>query len=257
MMRTIILSAMCLLAACASATTQPANPTLTLDHIWIATPTNAPAERAALEQAGFRISPNVNRHDGQGTASHTVEFENGYLELIYADESVPITSEGGRIGHQRFVERGNWRETNVSPFGLAVRRTPSTPETFPFETWRVTADWMAEGTYMEMLTPRGSRATSVAVHAHGTDEAANLRAIAAGGAHAWPFLHPNGARRITNLVVIAADDGGLPPSTAFVNESGAASLHAGSEWLAILTLDDGRQGQRRDVRPALPLVIHY
>ena len=42
-------------------------------------------KRRALEKAGFRIAPTVNRHDGQGTASVTVELLNGFLELIYPD----------------------------------------------------------------------------------------------------------------------------------------------------------------------------
>ena len=121
-MRVWILAATCLLAACASRAQHHAAGTLALDHFWIATSTGAAAERAALEQAGFRISPTVNRHDGQGTASQTVEFENGHLELLYPDPSVPVTGDRGRIAQRRFTERANWRETNVSPFGVAVRR---------------------------------------------------------------------------------------------------------------------------------------
>lgn len=231
--------------------------TLKLDHFWIATATNAPNERAALQQAGFRISPTINRHQGQGTASQTVEFENGYLELIYPDDSVPISGAAGQTGHDRFVERADWRHTNVAPFGVAVTRTPATPSPFPFETWRVTADWMGPGNYMEMLTPRGSPAVNVAVHPDATDEHANLRAIAEGGAAAWPFQHPNGARRITNLEIIVARPEGLPPSAQFVNTSGAAQMRASHEWLAVLTLDNGAQHQRADLRPALPLIVHY
>jgi hypothetical protein len=256
MMRVWILGAACLLAACASST-RHAPGALALDHLWIATQTSAAAERAALERAGFRISPNVNRHDGQGTASQTVEFENGYLELLYPDPSVPVTTDGGRNFQRRLTERANWRETDVSPFGIAMRRTPRTPARFPFDTWRVTADWMAPGTYMEMLTPRGSRAVNIAVHSNATDEAANRRAIAAGGESAWPFLHPNGARRITGLLIITSDEGGLPRSARFVNRSGAVSLQRGRDWLAVLTLDDGVQGQRRDLRPAAPLIVQY
>src|SRR5262249_15238230 len=55
-------------------------PTLALSHAWIVVPPGA-LERAALERAGFRIAPTVNRHDGQGTASITVELLNGFLEL--------------------------------------------------------------------------------------------------------------------------------------------------------------------------------
>jgi len=63
---------------------------LTLSHAWIVVTTGAP-ERKALEGAGFRIAPKVNRHDGQGTASVTVELLNGFLELLYPDPSVPVS----------------------------------------------------------------------------------------------------------------------------------------------------------------------
>ena len=110
------------LGACASYDEQTApvrRATLTLDHAWIATVAGAPAERKALEHAGFRIAPTINRHDGQGTASATVEFENGFLELIWADDSVPVTG-GGAIAKQRFTERADWRKTGSSPFGVAL-----------------------------------------------------------------------------------------------------------------------------------------
>jgi hypothetical protein len=47
----------------------PALAPFTLSHAWIVVAPGAP-ERAALEKAGFRIAPTVNRHDGQGTAWH-------------------------------------------------------------------------------------------------------------------------------------------------------------------------------------------
>src|SRR4051812_20927929 len=67
-----------------------AAPPLQLSHAWIVVKTGAP-ERKALEAAGFRIAPAVNRHNGQGTASVTVELLNGFLELIYPDPTVPVS----------------------------------------------------------------------------------------------------------------------------------------------------------------------
>ncbi len=55
---------MCMTAAAAE---------LEFDHVWIVVTRDAP-ERAALEHAGLTISPNVNRNDGQGTASVSAEF---------------------------------------------------------------------------------------------------------------------------------------------------------------------------------------
>jgi hypothetical protein len=56
-----------------SATASPAG--FEFDHVWIVVARDAP-ERAALEKAGLKISPDVNRHDGQGTASITSDFQN-------------------------------------------------------------------------------------------------------------------------------------------------------------------------------------
>lgn len=231
-----------------------AEPTLALDHVWIATETGAAAERAELERAGFRIAPMINRHDGQGTASATVEFQNGYLELIWPDDAVPVRG-GAAIAKERFTQRADWRKSGHSPFGLALARTPATPEGFPFETWRVTADWMEPGTFLEMLTPRGSPAVNLAIHPGRVDEAAILRRITAGGTDAEMFLHPNGARRLTSVSITAPDANGLPPSATFLNESGAARLVVGDAWLMELTLDANAREQTLDLRPALPVVI--
>lgn len=246
-----------IVGACAQL--QPATaPThsLALDHVWFATQSGALAERAALERAGFRIAPNINRHDGQGTASITVEFENGYLELIYADDSVGV-SENGAVGKQRFIDRANWRNTGEAPFGVQLARTAMTPSSFPFETWRISSEWMGAGEYLEMLTPRGSRALTLSIPPHATDVAANMRAIAAGGDDAAKFLHPNGARRITGVRIVAPSADALPPSADFVNASGAARLEVGHDWLMVLTLDGQRQRRSRDLRPELPLIVRY
>jgi hypothetical protein len=224
--------------------------------VWIATAPGASAERSALERAGFRIAPTINQHNGQGTASATVEFPNSFLELIWVDDGVPVNDTGAKA-RERFAQRANWRVSGHSPFGLALTRTPASPAQFPFETWTVTSDWMQPGTYMEMLTPRGSPSVNLAVHPSGVDEPANLRAISAGGKDAQMFLHPNGARRLTGVAVTAPDASGLPPSASFVNESGAAQLRVGDGWLMEVTLDGNAQGRTEDFRPALPLLIRY
>ncbi|HEY5713371.1 MAG TPA: VOC family protein [Allosphingosinicella sp.] len=253
-----------LLAACAGGPrelpyqrpTNVAPPPLALDHAWMVVPNGGGPERALLEAAGFRFAPTVNRHDGQGTSSITIEFENGYFELISPDDSVPA-SGGGELAKARFVSRMNWRTTRDSPFGIGFSRTAATPTPFPFETWGVAASWMSAGSTMEILSPRGSPTVTLFVTPQPVDAAANRATIAAGGAAAEPFLHPNGARRLTGVQVSAPTRAGLPPSSTFVNLSGAAQLLVGTEWLMELELDHGGQNQSVDLRPRMPLVIRY
>jgi hypothetical protein len=85
-----------LLVACVNPALFADAPPLTLSHCWIVVSTGAP-ERTALEKAGFRIAPTVNRHDGQGTASITVELLNGFLEL-------DVTLDNGAQGVTKILE---------------------------------------------------------------------------------------------------------------------------------------------------------
>src|SRR5437868_5133032 len=80
---------------------------LEFDHVWIVVTRDAP-ERAALERAGLKISPDVNRHDGQGTASINAKFLNAYIELIWPDPTVSV-AQGAERGAEKFKNRMNWR----------------------------------------------------------------------------------------------------------------------------------------------------
>jgi hypothetical protein len=185
-------------------------PTLVLSHTWIVVAPRAP-ERKALEDAGFRIAPTVNRHDGQGTASVTVDLLSGFLELTYPDSTVPI-SPANEAGARKFRSRSAWRETGYSPFGIVLDRTSTAPIEFPFETWKVSADWMDKGTFIEMLTPRETpEAISLSISSPPatTREGENAMLVADPERGAM-FLHPNGARGLTGLRVVALTPIGSP-----------------------------------------------
>jgi hypothetical protein len=228
-----------------------------LSHAWIVVATGAP-ERAALEKAGFRIAPTVNRHEGQGTASVTVELLNGFLELIYPDPTVSV-SPASKAGAEKFRLKSTWRETGYSPIGVVFDRSPATPEKFPFATWRVSADWMEKGTFIEMLTPKEMpRAVSLSISSHpaGTRESAN-EMLARDPVKGAVFLHPNGARRLTGLRVMAPAADGFPPAASYIAGHGIVKFDVGSRWLLDVTLDSGKQGVARNLEPDLPMIIHY
>ena len=248
-----------LLAATWPAAASTAPKPFVLSHAWVVVTTGAP-ERAALERAGFRIAPTVNRHDGQGTASVTVEFLNGFLELIYPDPSVPVAPEREQ-GAEKFRLKSRWRETGYSPIGIVFDRTADTPQTFPFATWRVSAAWMEKGTFIEILTPKEmpkAVSLSISSHAERPREAENA-ALARDPVKGAMFLHPNGARRLTGVRVVAPSPTAdrLPPAATYVAEHGLMTFETGTEWLLDVTLDDGKQRVTRDLRPELPIVVRY
>jgi len=232
-------------------------PPLKLSHAWIVVTTGAP-ERTALEKAGFRIAPTVNSHDGQGTASVTVELFNGFLELIYPDPAVPV-SPALQAGAQKFRLKSEWRASGYSPIGIVFDRTAGTPGTLPFPTWKISAEWMDKGTFIEMMTPRETpKAVSLSIssHAPSTRESEN-EALARDPDKGAMFLHPNGARRLTGLRVVAPSADALPPAASYLAGHGLVKFDVGSQWWLDVTLDDGKQGVTRDLQPDLPMVIHY
>lgn len=240
------------------ATVKPAKEApLARSHAWIVVTTGAP-ERMALEKAGFRIAPTVNRHEGQGTASVTVEFLNGFLELIYPDPGVPV-SPALQAGAEKFRLKSAWRENGYSPIGIIFDRTAATPEKFPFATWRISADWMEKGTFIEMMTPKEmpkAVALSISSHPASTREHEN-EMLARDPAKGAMFLHPSGARRLTGLLVIAPNAESLPPSASYLSDNGLIKFRIGKRWLLDVTLDNGRRGISKNLEPDLPLVIHY
>jgi hypothetical protein len=124
---------------------------LEFDRVWIVVTRDAP-ERAALERAGLKISPNVNRHDGQGTASISAEFLNAYLELMWPNPTVSV-APGAERGVEKFKNRMNWRTSGWCPIGIGLHRVGS-PTPLPFPTWTIAPDWMPKGTAIEILTAR-------------------------------------------------------------------------------------------------------
>jgi hypothetical protein len=249
-----------LFAACLAATGESAfaaAPQLKLSHALIVVPTGA-KERTSLERAGFRIAPTVNDHIGQGTASVTVEFLNGFLELIYPDSTVPV-SPASKAGAEKFRLKSAWRETGYSPLGIVFDRTPTTPEKLPFPTWKVIADWMEPDTFIEMMTPKETPkaiSLSISSHAESTHEREN-EVAARDSVKGAMFLHPNGARRLTGVRVVAPSADSYPPAAAYLAGLGLMKFDVGSAWLLEVTLDDGRQGITRNLRPELPLVVRY
>jgi hypothetical protein len=220
---------------------------LNLSHAWIVVKTGAP-ERAVMEKAGFRFAPEINRHDGQGTASVSVELLNGYFELLYPDPTVAV-SPGLKAGAEKFRLKSEWRTSGYSPIGIVFERTPTTPAAFPFPTWKIVADWMGEGRFIEMLTPKETPkclSLSISPFVEGPHDPKDPR-----------VRHPNGARRLTALRVVAPTADRLPPSASWIASQGLMKFDVGAEWLLDVTLDDGKQGITKDFRPDLPLTVHY
>jgi hypothetical protein len=232
-LKPLSLASFCLLAAADRAPSP-----VELDHIWIVVSPGAP-ERAALERAGLRIAPGVNRHEGQGTASVTVEFANFFLELMWRDTGVAV-SPGLEPVAERFRRRAAWRTSWWSPFGIGLRRAAGAPDSLPFPTRPVRATWMPPGTALEMLTaPSDSQEPSIWV-------VPQVMAAA----------RDSSGRRVTGARILTPGTAPVP-ALRLLDSLGVVRVSAGQAWLLELTFDHGRRGVAADLRPELPVLIHY
>ena len=224
-------------------------PKLELDHVWIAVSRNAP-ERKALERAGFVISPDVNRHDGQGTASITAEFRNAFLELIWVDPAVPVAPGLERVA-AKFGLRADWRASGWSPIGIGLRWLgPAQP--LPVPSFAVTADWLPAGSSIVMLTPRDDTASpSLFISPAALSDPAEQAIRAA------RFHHPNGVHRVTAIRLLAPAKYQPIGAIAFLKDAGLLRTGTAEQWTMELTFDGGSQGKSGDLRPELPLVIRF
>lgn len=231
-------------------------PLLTFDHAWIVVPYGAP-QRAALERAGLRLAPGVNRHEGQGTASVTVEFENTFLELLWPDSTVKVTP-GKEDVAKRFERQMSWQSSGWSPFGLKFRRAPGDTLPLPFPSRSVRADWMPPGEMIELLTPAADTLApnlSVVPRGGGVPDAPGADSVLR-GAGGWATLrHPLGVRRVTGVRVLAPSAAAIPSVAKELDRLGAARFEVGDSWVLELTFDGGMKGRVLDLRPQLPLIL--
>jgi hypothetical protein len=220
-----------------------------LDHVWVVVAGGAP-ERRALEAAGLRVWPTVQRHEGQGTAAVMVELDGTFLELLWPDSTVAV-APGREVAAAKFRARQRWRTSGWSPFGIGLRTRAGAPDSLPFTTWPLRLAWMAPGEALRMLTARADT-TSPSVWVVPRSSALEDATIPAAARR-----HPNGARTITALRLTMPRAAPETEAVRALVEQRVVTLARGEAWLLEVTMDGGVRGRERDLRPALPLVVRW
>ena len=71
------------------------------------------------------------------------------------------------------------------------------------------------------------------------------------------FQHAAGVERITEIRVIKPKGYEVIPAFAYLEKARIVKADEGSEWAVDVTFDQRRKAQTKDLRPVLPLIIHY
>ena len=226
-------------------------PRVELDHVFVVVQPGAAAEIKALQSAGLTVASRVAKHDGQGTASRAVLFENAYLELIWVDPSVAIDAEHASAA-QWFREAAAWRTSGHSPFGLGLRRRPGDTADLPVPVIRESAKWLEPGTAYELLRQPGDAAAAEFFVVPAGRSVPNW--IASIQANAPQLLqHRGGGHQITRVRIHGPVT--QHPTAFRVLLPKPVEMVRAAKPLLELELDNGVRGKRIDLRPVLPLVV--
>jgi hypothetical protein len=69
--------------------------------------------------------------------------------------------------------------------------------------------------------------------------------------------HPIGVERITDIQLIRPKEYQPVAAFTYLEKAGIFKNAEGKEWAIEITFDGGRKAQTKDLRPDLPLIIHY
>jgi Glyoxalase-like domain len=216
-----------------------------LDHLYILATPGAPEGQRLVDLGITEGSPNV--HPGQGTANRRFYFHNAMLELIYVTDETEARS--ALVAPTRLWERSRWRQTAACPFGLCLHPAGDEPPPFPTFDYRPPylpgggAIPIAKGTMaiepMLFINPWGQRP-----EAFPPDQR-------------QPLDHPLGVREVTGVHIVSAGCELPTDSLDTVRRLGIATFSQGDGHLLELTFEGGTRGGSADLRPDLPLVLHW
>ncbi len=238
---------------------------LQVDHfnIWVK---NANIVKERITEVGFTSVPDSlsEVHTGQGTAGKYFNFLNGYLELIFVYDQNELEENIKKNKSLDFKERANFANNGASPFSLALKLKDYDVEKIPFEKVEYHQNWMDEDSniYSAINSKTHLKEPSIFVvypeiESDRFETISDLKNIPDEYAFAREFYkHPNGAKKITNIVITSTDLDLKTETIKVVNGIPNLAVKNGTEHLMELYFDNNIQEKTFDLRPELPLIIY-
>lgn len=210
---------------------------LELDHFFILT--DKPQEAGDLLVA-MGLKESFRRdHKGQGTSNRRFEFSNGMLEILYVRDG--DEANNGPAKDLRFPERV--QSSSASPFGIILNRLNDKDLGRPFKGWDYQPDYFEPpmafhvGSNSELLEEPLCIYVPFMAPVDRKEEAGTFKSI--------------------HHVQISVPSAQMSETLAQLDNVKRLQVVQGDEHLVEMTLDRGTLGKSKDVRPLLPLVIHW
>jgi hypothetical protein len=212
--------------------------TIELDHFFILTGPGAP-QAELLSEIGL-IEGTPNDHPGQGTANRRFFFADSMLELAYVqDINEAVNGPGSRL---RIAERA--ANAGTSPFGIVVRASQELVLE-PFPGWCYRPDYLENGEYFHIGENSGLLEEPLCIYVPFKFPAATAQPLPAD-----PF---------TSVTEIGISVPVSQPSVVLetLAQCERISLRLNEPHRLEIVFNQGKQGNSRDLRPDLPLIIRW
>ncbi len=238
---------------------------LNVDHfnIWVINPNKA---KKKLTDIGFTSVPDSLSavHKGQGTAGRYFYFLNNYIELIYVYDQTEL-EENNKINKDLdFVERANFKKNGASPFSIALKVKDYNVEKIPFKKVQYHQDWMDKNASIYSARNSKTKLKEPSIFVvypemeSGTFKSMTELENFSSEDESWKeyFKHPNGAKKITDIVITSTNLDVKTETIKAVNGIENITIQKGNEHLMELYFDNHIQGKSYDLRPELPIIIN-
>lgn len=215
-----------------------------IDHLFIRSRAGAP-EGELLRSLGLSEGSG-NRHPGQGTENRRFFFNDAFLELLWIadDDEVRNAQTSPTLLAERLADGGP-----ACPFGVCFR--PSGDDSgAPFPCWDYAPPYLPPGMRIGIGADVPSSEPMWFFLSKGIAPSAYAEA------RRQPLNHAAGVKTITSVTLTLPS----PARSASARAASAGTqltLREGDAYLMEIHFDHGAQGQTRDCRPTLPLILHY
>lgn len=215
---------------------------LELHHFFILVEPKAEAAEV-LVSLGMKERAINRDHKGQGTSNRCFDFLNGTLELLWVRDEQEAFD--GPAKNLNLPERS--KSKSASPFGIILNRKDNTSLEMPFEGWEYHPDYFGS-----LGSPWFFH---VGINSSNLNEPLCFYV---------PFVEPKAKSENTNqsvfknITLIKVHTPSNPVSSVLkaVNKADRLSILNGEHLMEVVFNGHG-QGVTKDLRPYLPLIIHW
>lgn len=222
---------------------------LELDHFFILVEPGGAAGQRLLDLGlpeGSR-----NQHPGQGTSNRRFFFANGgMLELLWVHDEEEANAGPGQA--LRFVDRQN--QAAASPFGIILRRKDNRSADLPYPGWTYQPDYFTAPMSFHIGENSENVTEPLCIYASFIDPEKTYP-----GQATLDKETPDKGTRFNTLseIIISTPCNPLSAVLEQVNQADKVTIQPDAEHLIQVVFDGKEQGQQCDLRPQLPMVIHW